>query len=139
MIESMYQGTTGWWRKLVLLLDFVMLASLAFFLIAELDNYLPPPRIFHTNAVWPYFALAMLATVLIALLSRTVSFVWPNIAMAVAVPFLILSYRLFLGSVYPDHPNLDVVAGVVCIVVWWILMRLANRLANLQTHTVASS
>ena len=128
MIFTMFRGMTGWRRVLALSLHLVMVFSLYFTIVVAVDNYVLPSRIGHPDMVWPFFAIAVLAALLIALLVRRVSFVWPTLAMATALAFMLESFRLFEGEVYPDHRKLDLWAGAACIAIYFVLFLVSQRL-----------
>ena len=129
MIFTMFRGMTGWRRVLALSLHLVMVFSLYFTIVVAVDNYVLPSRIGRPDMVWPFFAIAVLAALLIASLVRRVSFVWPSLAMATAFAFILESFRLFTGEVYPDHRKLDVWAGAACFAIYFVLFWVSQRLA----------
>lgn len=129
MIYTMFSGMMGWRRVLVVLLQLLMFFGLGLSMDGEIDNYLVPARIANPGIVWHFVAIAVLAAVLTAWLTRTISSVWPTLLMATAFVFMLQSFRLFTGEEYPDHRTFGLWVGAVCLAVYFVLFGLAQRMA----------
>lgn len=125
---TMFSVMTGWRWVVVVSLHLVMFFCLALSMVGGLDNYILPSRIGHPETYWHLIAIALVATVLIIWLVRSVSFVWPTLAMATAFVFLIESFRLFNGEMMPDRRIPAVLIGMAFVAIYWVLSRLSERL-----------
>jgi hypothetical protein len=124
---KIFAEITGWRRALVEPLQIVMYFGLLLAMGRAVDNFLLSARAGHPEPVWHFVVIALVATILIAWITRSVSFVWPTFLFAISIVFMIQSFRLFEGEEFPEHRTLDALAGVGCIAIYFILFRLLQR------------
>ena len=129
MIFAMFSAMTGWRRLLVTVLHLVMFFGLYLSMGFKLDSYLLPSQTGSPELVWWLFAVAFFETALIAWLTRTVSFVWPTLLLTMSFVFMIESFRLFSGELYPEHRTLGAWVDVGCVAIYFVLFWFVQRLA----------
>jgi 1,4-dihydroxy-2-naphthoate octaprenyltransferase len=135
---KIFSENSGWRRVLAESLQFVMYFGLVLSLASEVDNYLLPSRVGHPETIWHFIAIALVSGILIAWITRTLSFVWPTLLFATSIVFLIQSFKLFEGEEFPEHRTLDALAGVGCIGIYFGLFWLMRRLVERGKKTSAS-
>ncbi len=130
-----FSEITGWRRMLVESLRLVMYFGLVLSMGRVADNFLLSTRAGHPEPVWLFVVIALMATLSIVWIVRSVSFVWPTLLFAFSIVFLIQSLRLFEGEEFPEHRALGALAGVGCIVIYFILFRLSQRAVERDSRT----
>jgi hypothetical protein len=136
MFEDMFREIGGRRRGIVIALFTIALFGIVVYTVEEVLGLAFPSRIGHDDANWILLAIGFIAIAIIACILRSFRFLSLLSTIAAALVFLLMSCQLILGKAFADVRMPAMLVGVLFVVIYFLLMKLARRLMK-STRAVA--